>query len=54
MTQKIIFKSLDNICHKSVELPKNLKHFNFGNILLGNMIKPPQLQEGLGKTSIIT
>ena len=29
MTPKIIFKNLDYICHKSVELQKNLKHFKF-------------------------
>ena len=27
MTPKIIFKNLDYICYKSVELQKNLKHF---------------------------
>ena len=29
MTPKIIFKNLDYICHKSVELQKNLKHIKF-------------------------
>ena len=29
MTPKIIFKNLDYICHKSVELQKYLKHFKF-------------------------
>ena len=28
-TPKIILKTLDYMCHKSVELQKNLKHFNF-------------------------
>ena len=42
MTQKIIFKNLDYICHKSVELQKKIKNIlNFGNIFTGNMIKPP-------------
>ena len=29
MAPKIIFKNLDYIWHKSVELQKNLKHFKF-------------------------
>ena len=41
MTPKIIFQYLDYICHKSVELQRNLKHFNLGSIFTGQMLMPP-------------